>query len=341
MNEVYLIVNGQKYGGWKEVSITLSMETLSGKFDLGLTERWPGQNVSRSINLMDSCEVRIGGETVITGYVDDIAHSYDGTSHSFKVSGRDKAGDLVDCSAVQKPGQWKNQRLEQIAGDLVAPFDRMSVQTEADTGEPFKTFALEQGESVLEAIERMSKLRGLLVISDGKGNLLITRSGTQQAQAALITGQNILKGEGRFSSKDRFSEVTVKGQTEGSDEMKPDINTKPNAQAKDSEVSRYRPLLMLAEGQANTQTCQKRVDWEIATRRAKGFELTYTVAGWTQGANGPLWRLNRLVRVQDSIFKVNENLLVAGLTFTLDGQGGRLTEIKLARPESFSPKPTE
>ncbi|WP_303674775.1 phage baseplate assembly protein [Vampirovibrio chlorellavorus] len=341
MNDVFLIVNGQKYGGWKEVSITLSMETLSGKFELGLTERWPGQNVSRTINLMDSCEVRIGGDTVITGYVDDISHSYDAQSHSFRVSGRDKAGDLVDCSAIQEPGQWRNQRLEQIARDLVAPFENIAIKVEVGTGEPFKTFALEQGESVVEAIERMAKLRGLLVISDGAGNLLITRASQSQAQTALVSGQNILKAEGRFSSKDRFSQVTVKGQTEGSDEIKPDVNTKANAQAVDTEVKRHRPLMMLAEGQANTQTCQKRVDWEIATRKAKGFDLTYTVAGWRQLAGGPLWRVNERVRVKDSVLKVDEILLVSGLNFRLDNQGGRISEIKLARPDSFNPEPTD
>ncbi len=339
MNDVFLIINGAKYGGWKDVEITRSMETLSGRFRLGLTERWPGQNVDRPIRLSDSCAVRIGNDTVITGYVDDIEQSYDATSHTLTITGRDKSGDLVDCSAKHNPGQWKNQSLEAIAQDLTQPFG-ISVKTEVPTGERFKTFAIEQGETVLEVIERLCKLRGLLCIPDGSGNIVITRTDRAKAGVALITGENILKGSIRLSAKEQYSEITVKGQTEGSDTVKPKVNTTPSAQSRDASVRRHRPLIVLAEGQANGGICQQRADWETAIRKAKGFEVEYAVADWRQGQTGPLWSINQRIRVRDKVFKVDEHLIVSCITFRLD-ENGRRTELTLSKPEAFTPNPSD
>lgn len=340
MNEVFLIINGAKYGGWKEVEITRSMETLSGRFRLGLTERWPGQTISRPIRLSDTCAVRIGSDTVITGYVDDIEQSYDAANHTLTITGRDKSGDLVDCSAKHSPGQWKNQPLEAIAQDLTKPFG-INVKTEVPTGERFKTFAIEQGETVHEVIERLCKLRGLLCIPDGKGDIIITRTDKAKSAVALITGENILKGSIKLSAIDQFSDITVKGQTEGSDTVKPKVNTSPSAESKDTSVKRQRPLLLLAEGQADGSICQKRADWETAIRKAKGFEVQYAVTGWRQGHTGPLWEINQRVRVRDKVFKVDESLIISGLTFRLDDQGGRITELTLAKPEAFAPNPSD
>lgn len=338
MNDVFLIINGTKYGGWKDVEITRSMETLSGRFRLGLTERWPGQTTARPIKLSDTCTVKIGNDTVITGYVDDIEQSYDATMHTLTITGRDKSGDLVDCSAKHTPGQWKNQPLEAIIQDLTQPFG-INVETEVPTGERFKTFAIEQGETVHEVIERLCKLRGLLCIPDGSGNIVITRTDKAKTTVALISGENILKGSIRLSAKDQFSDISVKGQTEGSDTVNPKVNTTPSAQSRDASVKRHRPLVLLAEGQADGATCQKRSDWETATRKAKGFEAQYTVTGWRQGHTGPLWGINQRVRVRDKIFKVDESLIISGITFRLDDQGGGLTELNLAKPDAFAPNP--
>jgi prophage tail gpP-like protein len=340
MNDVFLIINGAKYGGWKDVEITRSMETLSGRFRLGLTEKWPGQTTPRPIRLADTCTVKIGNDTVITGYMDDIEQSYDAASHTLTIAGRDKSGDLVDCSAKHSPGQWKNQPLEAIVQDLTKPFN-IQVITEIPTGERFKTFAIEQGETVHEVIERLCKLRGVLCIPDGEGNIIITRTDSSKSAVALITGENILKGAIQLSAKDQFSNITVKGQTEGSDTAKPKVNTTPSAESKDPSVKRYRPLVLLAEGQADGATCQKRADWETATRKAKGFEAQYSVIGWRQGFTGPLWGINQRVRVRDKVFKVDESLIISGITFRLDDQNGRITELILAKPEAFAPNPSD
>ncbi|MCW0135736.1 hypothetical protein OIU92_00220 [Escherichia coli] len=67
------------------------------------------------------CTVRLGADTVLTGYIDDFIPSYDAENVEIRVMGRDKTGDLVDCSVVHSSGKWKGVRLEQVAADSLPP----------------------------------------------------------------------------------------------------------------------------------------------------------------------------------------------------------------------------
>jgi len=70
-NVVRLLVNGQEYGGWKSVRISAGIEHQARDFDLEVTDRWPGQStIPRRIQPGDSCQVFIGQDLVLTGYVD-------------------------------------------------------------------------------------------------------------------------------------------------------------------------------------------------------------------------------------------------------------------------------
>ena len=46
-----------------------------------------------------ACEVRLGGEVVVTGYIDDYEPDLTETTSTICVEGRSRTGDLVDCSA--------------------------------------------------------------------------------------------------------------------------------------------------------------------------------------------------------------------------------------------------
>ncbi len=328
---VTLEVNGKRYGGWKTVRIERSIENIAGSFNVEVSELL--QNFQdRPIKMGDAVTVRIDSDVVITGYVDEVNPSITHEDHSLQISGRDKTGDLVDCSAMNNPGQWVNQKLERIATELASPFG-IKIIPEMDTGEVFKKFNIQPGETAFEAIQRMCKLRAILCVPDGKGNLLLTRAQNTRGNGALILGQNVLKADATFSSKDQFSEIKVKGQTQGNDQHQGKNITEPNGKTTASD-GRYRPLLLTAEGQANHQTCQERAEWESAVRNAKSVSASVTVQGWRQN-NGQLWSLNQLVFVDCWPLRLKENLLISALSFSLDDTSGTTTTITLARPDAF------
>ena len=126
--------------------MTRSLETISGAFTVTLSEREPGETTPRVIRPGNACRVELQDETVLQGWVDAVKVDYDDRSHTIAVRGRDATGDLVDCSAATDPGEWHNERLENIASALCAPFD-ISVSREIDTGAPFTRFRIEEGES--------------------------------------------------------------------------------------------------------------------------------------------------------------------------------------------------
>ena len=209
--ELTLNVDGKVWGGWTDMTINRSLESVAGEFDLTVTARWSSA-APRSIKPGQSCTVSIGSDRVMTGYIDDFIPSYDAENVSLRVMGRDKTGDLVDSSVVDKSGQWKGQKLEQLAATICKPYG-IEVVNETDTGDAFGSITLEQGETGFELLDRLAKQRGVLVTSDAYGRLVITRASTLRAGVALTLGDNILAARGRSSARGEWHKAYVLGES--------------------------------------------------------------------------------------------------------------------------------
>lgn len=357
-HDLSLFVGGKGFGGWKDVRVTQSIETISGDFDLSYSATWSGQRTPWPIIDGDPCEVRIGDDVVLTGYVDDSDDNLTATDDTLQVTGRDKTGDLVDCSAMHKPDQWSGQSLQAIASILCKPFG-ISVRAQVDTGKAIPTVKVQPGETAFAVIDRLCRMRAILPVSDGKGGLVLTAAGKGgRAHTALEEGVNILSIGRKRSQKDRFSEYIIKGQQSGLAALgggpavevvtaKGEVATRAAApasgRAKDAGVLRYRPLVIIAEAEATGHSPAVRALWESTVRAGRGLRLTVTVQGWRQ-ANGDLWTPNQEVYVKVPSRKIDDWLLIASCTYTC-GDSGTLTELSLARPDAFrllpvKPKPS-
>jgi prophage tail gpP-like protein len=280
--------------------------------------------------------VLVGGEVVITGYVDTVETDLTDSRASLRVEGRDKTGDLVDCSAVHKAGQWRNTSLLQIATDIAAPFG-IPVRLQTDAGELFRRFALDDGERAFDAIERAARLRGVLVTSNTLGELVITRAGTQDAGVVLQEGLNIRAISATHSWRERHSVITLKTQVPGDDDENGPQAAHLKATAADTAVNRYRPLVVLAEHGTSSKGLADRARWETQVRLGRGQRGRCTVVGWrTQGDGftGPLWQPNTRITIDSPTMNLNAQLLVVGCAYSLS-DAGTLTDLSFARPEAF------
>lgn len=327
-----LKVGGYLYGGWKRISITRSIEQIAGTFDLEVTDRWPGQPNANPIMPGAPCQVLLGGDPVITGYVDDLNPSYDATSHSIRVTGRDKTGDLVDCSAIYKTGQWSNMKLDGIARDLLAPFS-IKVIVETDVGSAFPSFSIYPSETVFECLDRAARMKAVLLTSNTDGDLVITRSGNSRSIDSMEEGRNIKAAQASFSWKDRFSKYTVLGQNPGTDEFYMENAAQISASVRDETINRYRPLVVLAESHEYGVTLRDRAEWDRNVRMGRGNRGSITVQGW-RNTEGYLWQPNTLVHVHSPALYLDALMLIVGCTWTLDDRGTQ-TELSIARRESF------
>jgi prophage tail gpP-like protein len=332
MSEVILTVNGARYGGWTRVEIRSGIEQISSTFSLGLTERWSDRAEAWPIRQGDACTVAAGGEILITGYVDDVLPSFDNDNHGITVVGRDKTGDLVDCSAIAESGEFHGRDLLQIAEALVKPF-KIKVSAETDLGAPLKRFSIQEGETVFEALERAARMRGVLLISDGLGNLVITRAGSGRVGTGLVQGDNILSGRATYSLRERYKNYICKGQAAGFDTSTPEQNSGPRGEAADKNVGRYRPLLIVAEDLADSAGLKERALWEAAVRMGRSARPEITVQGWSHPAG--LWRPNRLVPVRCPYLKLDRDLLIVGVISIKDEDGTKAV-LELCRPEGFA-----
>lgn len=332
MADLRIVVNGTSYGGWREASVTRTIEAIAGSFELLVSQKFPGAPTLREINPGDACEITLDGEIVLSGYVDDVNGQYDRDSHTIAITGRDKTGDLVDCSAVHSPGEWHGYRIDQIAQILCGPFGvSVTVAPTTDLGQPFQDFRIQEGETAYEAIERACRMRAVLAVSDGQGGLVLTRAGTSKAPTPLVLGENILAGSGHSSLRERFRDYTVKGQVAGSDQLFGATAAGPAGFALDPIVQRYRPLVRVAEDQADSGVCETRARWEANVRAGRARRATYRVQGWRHATG--LWQPNALVDVRDPLLGIATEMLIATVRHTL--QSGSTTEIEVVRPEAF------
>lgn len=334
---IELRVGGRIFGGWKDASVTRSIKAFAGTFTLGITDNWSGIG-PLTINAGDECRLLINGQTIITGYADSIENSIDAESHTITVSGRDKTADLVDCSAICGQGEVKGQDLLGLAQLLAQPFG-VNVKAETDVGSTFTNFSIQPGETVFDALERAAKLRGLLLSTDGLGNLVIQKVGASQADGAVVQGENVKRAALSVDTKDRFSAYYVKAQTSGSDESNGATVAHVKAQSTDENVSRYRPLVIVAEDKATTADAEKRAQWEAAVRAANAEKVTATVQGFEQKSGGALWTINQLVKVSLPILGIEQEMLIGEVQFSMSDGSGSETQLTLQRAEAFIPEP--
>jgi len=327
--DVNLKINGVNYGGWNSVRVTRGIEQIAGSFELAVTDKWSG-HAPMSIKPGDRCQVLIGSEQLIDGYVDDRGVEYSRDAHSITITGRDATGDLVDCSSAIK--QTKGQDLFRIATDACKPFG-ITVTKDADIGKVFADEYAEPGQSVFELLSTLAGHRGVLLVSDGKGGLKITKEGTASAPSALVFGENIETCSARDSLRDRFKTYTAMYQPAQSNQSYGTPATQLKAVEKDAGVGRYRPLTVLADEGGDLA---KKAKYERNVRAGRARSITYTVTGWL--ADGQqLWQPNTRVLVTDPNQEpvlANTPMLITTCTYIRDDQGTR-TELAVVRPGAF------
>lgn len=333
-NNVSLAINGEILEGWHNVSIQRSMKSLSGQFRLDVLDRWRETHSNWPLRPGNKVEVYIGGEKLMKGYIDNLNVSFSSGQRTIEVSGRHITGDLCDCSAVIEPPQFFNQRLDQIAKTLCKPFG-ISVVVETDVGAAFEVCVVKQGETVFELLEKLAKIRGLLINSDEEGNLVITRRANGRAKCSIVQGVNLLSGSATYDNTNRFSKYIIKGSSKGTDEAYGENATEVLGIGIDKGVDRYRPLIVIAETSINDDLAKRRAAWETITRAGNSAAIKLTVVDWYQ-ASGVLWDINQTVHVTAPFLGLDSDLLIVSNHFQKGAQG-TTTELELVRPDAYYP----
>lgn len=331
MSTAVLRVDGTAYEGWLSLRCERSIERAAGAFEIELTERSPGRSASWVIEPGAECAFELDGHTAVTGSVDRSQRGISKDAYRVSVSGRDATADLIDCSACRADGsvgEINGLKLDALARTLAKGF-KVGVKVDAglDLGAAFSTWSIEPGESIFECIERAARQRAVLLMCDGRNNLVITRGGTDRHPIALVEGDNVLEASVTRDDSQRHHTYIALGQSSL------DGGTSANAKSTDKAVRAPRRLIVVAEDLATGVTLKDRIIWERTIRRARGRTVEVTVEGFSAG--GVLWSPNQRVTVKLPTLGIDAELLISSVSNSL-GKDGAKSALSLIPPDALS-----
>lgn len=329
---VSIRVGGKVFTGWLQSEVSRSIESLAGTFSIPTTFV-PGD--VPQIRRQDEVQVLVGDQVVITGYVMAAEPAYDEQGCALMVAGRDRTGDLVTSTAVHKGGQWRSVKIDRIVRDLVEPFG-IKVKVVADIGKPMADFKLAFGESRLDAIARACKMRGVLPVPDGLGNMVLTKAGTEKAPGEIRRGKNVISMRGIGTDERRHSEYIVYGQGDVAQDF--DAARQRKARAVDRDVRRYCPLILPADGNVSQADMQALADHTARVRRGHSQGFEYTLEGWL--VNGKPWPINARVPVFDDVAGLDgAEWIICSTRLSVDLKRGAATVVVVRPIEAYDTVP--
>jgi prophage tail gpP-like protein len=338
--ELTLIVEGQAISGWQEVSLTLGMEQIPNHFEIGLTERYPGEANQILVKRGDACQVKLGDDLVLTGWIDRYITEGDANGLQVRIVGRGLTSDLVDCSAEWPGGQISGANAAEIATRLCAAYG-IAVRQSGAPGAAIPQFNFMLGETPFAIIESICRFAGLLFYEDAAGALVIGPLGEVEAASGVVEGANLERARVTFAHDQRFSEYQVylmAAQVLG------DVGQGGNQLAveKDPGVTRNRKRYIIAEAPSGGQdVTRRRAVWERARRAGRGTHIDATVDSWRDGA-GKLWAPNTIVPVSMPSWRQPEGLkrVLSQVRFERDKSGTR-ARLELMPKAAFLPEPIQ
>lgn len=334
-------IGGYNLEGWKSVAVSRSMESLSASFSFELTDKTGSASRAIQTGLEASLWMTDGifRDRIVRGFIDSVSRSTSGTDNQMTVSGRDITGDLVDAAVLRKSSTWQAAKFSKIIKDICDPFSIEVDAVDLLSDPKIEKFTVQPGESAFQAIERLCRSQAVTPLTDKEGRLVLTYSGLTSTIDSLVLGKNVLSLTESVDWNDRFSRYIGKGQAGNGGKAWQKQNTQIAAEATDPEVTRYRPFLFLAESKTSLSMIRARVNWEAQVRAGRSKSYTATVRDWTQTGGIP-WGINRRVSLRAASWGVDTELLITGLTFTLD-DSGRRTDLTLNSVDTYRADPLE
>jgi prophage tail gpP-like protein len=338
-----LIVGDSEWVGWQRVSVTRSMDTVPASFDIQVTERYP-DSPDVSIKPGDPCRVEIGGDLVITGYVDRYAAALGPADHTVRIAGRSKSQDLVDCAAFVGSRDRPNFQILggsalSIAQALARPYD-VEISSIAGPGAEIPQFSINFGETAWEIIDRVTRFSKLIAYDLPDGSVVMAQAGSEVMASGFAQGENVERAAVSFSLDERYSEYEghlLSTMAFGDDAG---VNAPGIGEiVRDSGVARFRRRYIISEQtQLGRPLAHDRAIWERNRRYGRSQAVNVTCDSWRDAA-GALWAPNHQVPIRLPALKLpEENWLIAQITYVRDDQGQHGLLVLMPR-EAFAPEP--
>lgn len=325
--QVIVVAGGMTYTEWERISISYAIKSACRTFTLVGTERPGAFNFPPGTPL----QILANGDLVLDGYVNKYAPTGSADDHVVTISGRSRSQDFVDCAAVHETGFFENKSPDEIAQEL----DKFGVGVTAEVPlDKIPYWQIYQGESAWRTIDRALRTQAATQMGKADGSIAITNASVAPSHSGgLIEGFNILRFQGEITDDRRFSDYMVKGQGRlghGDEALR------PFGEAIDAVVGRYRPKILINEGDTDKKRATSRASHE--KNRAAGLSVSAKIMtqGWRDDG-GKIWEANYTVFVgSPTLLKLSQLMLIESVTLTQDSGGqGSLADLSLVDPRAY------
>lgn len=301
----------------------------------------------------DICTLFVNGERELHGMIEAIEDYYDEGERYMVFSGRDLLGLLVDTYCDEFT-TLQDLSLKEITERLIKNIkyinsqniiygkgakdraEEVTVKKSAwsfSVDDEFKFVQISPGQTIFEVLKNQASSRGMLLYSMPNGTIVfgqVTTSG--KAEYNLISrkdgrGNNIKSGKRRRSISNRYSEVHVLGQQQGTDMFAAeDINFK--GIVKDKSFPFYKPYYV--EDESDALAPDRHAQLIMDKRLFEGDTIEYVMAG--HGQQGRNYQPNTIAHVEDETFGISGVFLIHARTFEMNERIGRITTLSLSKP---------
>ena len=335
--EAMLIVGGQQLQGWTSIHVQRSVEHMPSTFTLEMTLRYPGAGKVVA-QPGQSCSLKLGSHTVLTGWVDAYEIEGDAGSHSIRVSGRGLCCDLVDCIAKVANNQMQASNLVAMANDLVAPF-KLPVRPLSGNGPALQPFVVSIGETCWDLISRVAAYSAMLAYEDVDGALVFSAVGTATHASGVQEGTNLEHASVSFDLSERFSDTyAVYMSVDSLSHELPGGNVQ--TVVKDPGVTRYRPTAVISPATVNgSPLATQLANYQVQRRRGRSQAARVRIDSWCD-SSGEVWTINKLIRLQMPSWELSDvTWIIVDVSFQRDDSGTHAT-LTCMPPESLTIEPS-
>lgn len=330
-NEITLQIGGYSINSWDAISIDSQIDTPAENWSFKLFQV-DGDPLPKDIAGAKDIKVFYNKELILTSIADKVSEAVSRDGYGLEVSGRDLAGQLIDCSVPIFNGRQLtleallNQYV--MAGNLSGLFKGFNVQNNAWLK---NKVSVEPAESLWDAIAKAAAVTGQHVWLEPDGTLTIGDpfANPYQVQTALRlmkpldNSNNVLDLSYENDVSGVFSEIKILGQdSKGSHVL--------SSAASDTQYT-FNRLKIISMGDVETKA-----EADAALKKIKkdndlqAYSLDATVSGWT--IDNKVWTPSWYVNLEtNALSNATAKWAVYGRTLMLSRDSGKTTKLRMKR----------
>ncbi|CAB1222481.1 phage baseplate assembly protein [Acinetobacter bouvetii] len=327
---IRLIIGGFEINTWDDASIDSQIDTPAENWSFSLFSE-DDLELPESVKAGAKIQAYYGNELILTSIADAVEEGCDRTGYALKISGRDLAGQLIDCSVPVFNGRQIN--LEELinkfvlSGNLSSLFSKFKIQNNSWLK---NKVSVEPGESLWDAIVKAAQVTGQHVWLEPDGTLVIGDPFKDAYQAStslkLIkydNTNNVLDARYTEDISNVFTDIKILSQDAKGQHILASATADTQFSHKRLKIVSLNDVETKAEADAALEKIKK-------DNNLQAYSMLATASDWT--LDDKVFSAGWYINFQTNrLTRATAKWAVIGRTLTLSRSGGKKTSLKLHR----------